>query len=71
MEKFGEDEVNGVYDNTPRTNVFGVDEETLLDYLEDSDFLCIMVEGSKEYIMLATIAHCITMLPTSLEYPLV
>ena len=44
VEKFGEEEVNEAWSNTPQTKIFEVDEETLLDYLQDSDFLCVRVE---------------------------
>jgi hypothetical protein len=43
VEQHGEEEVNEAYDNTPPTKVFEVDKWMLLDYLEDSDFLCLMV----------------------------
>jgi hypothetical protein len=45
VELHGEEEVNEAYDNTPPTKVFEVGERMLLDYLEDSDFLCLMVDG--------------------------
>jgi len=45
VERFGEDEVNEAWSNTPQTKIFEVDEETLLGYLQDSDFLCVMVDG--------------------------
>jgi hypothetical protein len=45
VERSGEDEVNEAYSNTPPTKIFEVDDETLLDYLRDSDFLCVTVDG--------------------------
>jgi hypothetical protein len=45
VESAGEDEVNEAYSNTPQTQIFEVDEERLLGYLRDADFLCVMVDG--------------------------
>ena len=45
VEQHGEEEVNEAYENTPHTKMFSLDVETLLDHLEDSDFLCVMVDG--------------------------
>ena len=45
MEEHGEEEVNVAYENTLPTMIFFSDTETLLYSLEDSDFLCVMVDG--------------------------
>jgi len=45
VEQHGEAQVNEAYENTPPTRMFCLDVETLLDHLEDSDFLCVMVDG--------------------------
>jgi hypothetical protein len=45
VNALGEDEVNEAWSNTPQTKIFGVDEGSLLDALQDSDFLCVMVDG--------------------------
>ncbi len=45
VNQHGEEEVNEAYENTPPTMMYFLDVETLLDHLEDSDFLCVMVDG--------------------------
>ncbi len=45
VEQHGEEEVNEAYENTPPTKIHSLDAEMLLDCLEDSDFLCVMVDG--------------------------
>lgn len=45
VEQHGEEEVNEAYENTPPMMFHSLNAEGLLDYLEDSDFLCVMVDG--------------------------
>ena len=45
VERHGEEEVNEAYENTPPLMFHSLDNEKLLDYLEDSDFVCVMVDG--------------------------
>ena len=45
VEQHGAETVNEAYENTPPMTIHFLDAEMLLDYLEDSDFLCVMVDG--------------------------
>ena len=45
VEHHGEGIINVAYNNTPPLQVFALDESLLLGKLEDSDFLCVMVDG--------------------------
>jgi hypothetical protein len=47
VERF-EDEglINEAFDNTPPLRVLWIDRDTLLDKLEDSEFLCVMVDDT-------------------------
>lgn len=47
VEQHGEEQVNEAYKNTPPTRIFRLDMEMLLFYLENSDFLYVMVDGRK------------------------
>ncbi len=44
VEQHGE-EVNEAYENTPPLMFHSLNAEALLDYLEDFDFLCVVVDG--------------------------
>ena len=44
-EEHGEEVLNRAWENTAPMHVFSMDREWLLDLLEDSDFLCVMVDG--------------------------
>jgi hypothetical protein len=44
VEQHGETTVNEAYDNTPPWRSFDIDPGILLDKLEDSDFLCVVVD---------------------------
>ena len=44
VEVHGAEDVKRGYDNTPPTRIFALEAEMLLDNLEDSDFLCVMVD---------------------------
>ncbi len=44
VERYGEENVNEAYDNTLPLRVFGMSRDELLDKLENSDFLCVMVD---------------------------
>ena len=45
VEHHGEGIINVAYDNTAPLQVFDLDESLLLGKLEDSEFLCVMVDG--------------------------
>jgi hypothetical protein len=45
VERHGEGIINVAYTNTAPYQVFDLDESLLLGKLEDSDFLCVMVDG--------------------------
>ena len=45
VDKHGEEAVNTAYRNTGPLHVFGIARDSLTDKLEDSDFLCVMVDG--------------------------
>ncbi len=44
VEQFGEELTDEAFDNTSPLRVMWIDLDTLLDKLEDSDFLCVMVD---------------------------
>jgi hypothetical protein len=43
-DQYGEELVNEAYDNTASLRTMWLDWDSLLDKLEDSDFLCVMVD---------------------------
>ena len=45
VEHHGEGIINVAYNNTAPPQVFDLDESLLFGKLEDSDFLCVMVDG--------------------------
>jgi hypothetical protein len=45
VEHHGEGIINVAYNNTAPLQVFDLDESLLFSKLEDSDFLCVMVDG--------------------------
>lgn len=45
VEEHGEEDVNEALDNTLPTQVYEISKDTLVSKLEDSDFLCVAVDG--------------------------
>ena len=45
IEEHGEEVLNRAWENAAPLHVFSMDRGWLLDLLEDSDFLCVMVDG--------------------------
>ena len=45
VNQHGEQHVNQAYDNTAPLTVLAIDREALADKLEDSDFLCVVVDA--------------------------